>query len=194
MLDRLKLVIELHKVAGQLFTDPGPSYHLAQDIWRLICKDQTFLCKVRQVHNAPWPVPLWQNDLGAIIPIQKIEQQYVALSVDGSQIYPDRHNILSCCLINTGSVVVPYNIPGKRVQLFSEPTVFAGVDDYNQPFTTDSLNCKRQELELRAGLELAQQVKNEYGDVPAILFFDGSLIFWHLSSKEIGLRDQFLDA
>ena len=179
---------------AQFFTDSGPSYQLAQDVWRLICKDQTFLYKVRQVNDAPWPIPLWQDDISSIIPITKIDFPYVAFSVDGSQIYPDRHHILSCCLVNTGSVVVPYSVPGGRVQLFSEPTVFAGVDDNNQLFTTDSLNCKRQELELRAGLELAQNVKDSYSDIPAILFFDGSLIFWHLSSKEIGLRDQFLDA
>ena len=195
MLDRLKLLRELAHVADKLFVDTTPSYHLAQDIWQSIVADSTFLYKVRDVHNAPWPVPLWQGDIGDVIAIEKVTYPHVIFSVDGSQIYPDRHNVLSCCLINTGSVVLPYNSADGCVQLFSDPTVFAGVDDNKQPFTTDGVNCKRQELELRAGLELSKKIKSEYGDdVPCFLLFDGSLIFWHLSSKEIEVRDYFLNA
>lgn len=195
MLDRCKLIAELQQVADKLFVDVTPSYHLAQDIWQLIINDSTFLYKVRAVHNAPWPVPLWQGNLGDIIPIALAQQPYVAFSVDGSQIYPDRHNVLSCFLINTGSVVVPYDVPGCSVQLFSDPTVFAGVDENQQTFTTDGVNCKRQELELRAGLDLAKSIKKEHGNtVPFVLLFDGSLIFWHLSSKEKEVRDLFLNS
>lgn len=194
MLDRLKLIVELQQVADKLFVDAAPSYHLAQNIWQLICQDQTFLYKVRQVHHAPWPIPLWNDDLGSVISIPNFSQPYVAFSVDGSQIYPDRHNVLSCFLINTGSVVLPYSIAHKRVQLFSDSRVFAGVDEDQQAFTTDGVNCKRQELELSAGLDLAKKIKNEYGDIPAVLFFDGSLIFWHLSSKESHIKDYFLNA
>ncbi|HSC24727.1 MAG TPA: DNA double-strand break repair nuclease NurA [Candidatus Babeliales bacterium] len=193
MLDRVKLLVELTRVTDQLFVDTTSSYNLAQEIWHAISKDSTFLYKVRQVNNAPWPVPLWQGNVGDIIPVERATYPHVVLSVDGSQIYPDRHNILSCCLINTGFVVLPYNCKGMRVQLLSQPTVFAGVDENGQPFTTDSVNCKRQELELRAGLHLGKKIKSEYSDTaPTILFFDGSLIFWHLSSKEIHVRDQFL--
>jgi hypothetical protein len=194
MLDRLKLIVELQQVADKLFVDAAPSYHLAQNTWQLICQDKTFLYKVRQVHHAPWPIPLWNDDLSSVITIEQFAQPYVAFSVDGSQIYPDRHNILSCFLINTGSVVLPYSIANKRVQLFSDPRVFAGVDEDQQAFTTDGVNCKRQELELKAGLDLAKKIKNEYGDIPTVLFFDGSLIFWHLSSKELHVRDYFLNA
>ena len=195
MLDRCKLIVELQQVADKLFIDTTPSYHLAQDIWQSIIADSTFLYKVREVLNAPWPVPLWQGNLGDIFSIKKVDYPYVVLSVDGSQIYPDRHNILSCFLINTGSVVLPYLCANKRVQLFSDPTVFAGVDENQQSFTTDGVNCKRQELELRAGLDLGKRIKNEYGEsISSVLLFDGSLIFWHLSSKEIDVRDYYLNA
>src|SRR6266403_1097898 len=169
MLDRLKLLVELNNLADKLFVDSTPSYHLAQDIWQSIIQDSTFLYKVRQVDNAPWPVPLWTDNIGDIFPIERATYSYVALSVDGSQIYPDRHNVLSCCLINTGSVVLPYNGENRRVQLSSDPTVFAGVDENEQPFTTDGVNGKRQELELRAGLDLSKKIKHEYGDTPSLL-------------------------
>lgn len=195
MLDRLKLIIELQHVADKLFIDAAPSHHLAQDIWKLIAQDATFLYKVRQVTNAPWPIPLWQDNVGKIIPTPSCATSYVALSVDGSQIYPDRHNILSCFLINTGCVILPYGITNKKVKLFSDPYVFAGVDEDQQAFTTDGVNCKRQELELKKGLELVKTIKRDYGEnISSVLLFDGSLIFWHLSSKEIEVRDQFLYA
>lgn len=193
MLDRLKLIIELQQVADKLFVDTTSFYHHAQDIWRIISQDQTFLYKVRQVTNAPWPIPLWQGSLNEVIPIKQHINSYVACSVDGSQIYPDRHNVLSCCLINTGSVVVPYGIKDKKVQLFSDPCVFAGIDEDQHAFTTDGVNCKRQELELKKGLELVKAIKSEYDqDISSLLLFDGSLIFWHLSSKETEVRDYFL--
>ena len=129
MLDRVKLLIELESVAHKLFVDSTPSYHLAQDVWQSILADSTFIYKVREITNAPWPVPLWQDNLGDVITIEPITYPHVVLSVDGSQIYPDRHNVLSCCLINTGSVVLPYNCVNKHVQLFSDPTVFAGIDE-----------------------------------------------------------------
>lgn len=196
MLDKSKLIAQLHKVADQLFVDNEFSHNVAHDVWATICKDPSFLYKVQAVHNAPWPVPLWEGDLGAIISVEKIIDPHVVLSVDGSQIYPDRHNVLSCFLINTGSVVLPYGVAGKRVELFSDPIVFAGVDEGGMPFTTDEVNCKRQEIELSTGLDLAKRIKSECreSDTFSLVLFDGSLIFWHLSSKEIEVRDHFLDA
>jgi len=195
VLDKSKLIAQLYKVADELFVDNGSAYTLGHEVWRAICADSSFLYKVQSVHNPPWPVPLWSGQLGEIFAIKNLVSPYVVLSVDGSQIYPDRHNVLSCFLINTGSVVLPYSLAAKRVELYSDPIVFAGVDENKLPFTTDTVNCKRQELELSAGLKLAIRIKNEYdGLVSPIILFDGSLIFWHLSSKEIEVRDRFLDA
>ena len=195
MLDRSKLIAQLQQAADMLFVDVAPSYKYAQNAWQSIIQDPLFLYKVREVKNAPWPVPLWEGNLGDVIPVKKVDAAHTVLSVDGSQIYPDRHNILSCFLINIGSVVLPYLCAHKRVQLYSDPTVFAGVDENKMPYTTDTVNCKRQELELRAGLDLGKKIKAENsGDALSLLLFDGSLIFWHLSSKEIELRDHFLNA
>jgi hypothetical protein len=196
MLDKSKLIAQLHKVADQLFIDNNIAYTCAQDIWRIICADPTFLYKVREVHNPPLTLPLWDDELGKIVPIAKMIKAHVVLSVDGSQIYPDRHNVASCFLINTGSVVLPYLLQNKRVELYSTPKVFAGEDEHNLSFTTDTVNCKRQELELQEGLSLAKRIKRKSNssDTPLLLLFDGSLIFWHLTSKEREVRDIFLHA
>src|SRR5437868_5486165 len=106
MLDKSKLVAQLHKVADQLFVDHSHALSGAYDVWNVIIHDSLFIHKVRSVVNPPWPVPLWDGDLGAICSIVPMNVSYVVLSVDGSQIYPDRHACLSCFLINTGSVVL----------------------------------------------------------------------------------------
>ena len=192
MLDRSKLLVQLHKVADQLFADDSVTHGSIFKAWSAILADPLFLHKVKAVADAPWPVPLWEGELGLVIQIVSYTQQHVVLSVDGSQIYPDRHHVSSCFLINTGSVILPYGVHGKRVELFSSPTVYKGVDKDQMPYTVDMVNCKRQELELREGLALAQRIKSEDQAAPILLLFDGSLIFWHLLSKDSVVKDLFL--
>src|SRR5262249_17200752 len=151
-----KLVAELQNLTHLLFVTHDPGIDVAQEAWTAIVQDPDFFYKVRAVHDAPWPVPLWEGDIGEIFPCARMETPYVACSVDGSQIYPDRYNIASCCLINVGSVVVPYGISNKKVIFSSEPMVFAGTDEHQISYTVESINCKRQELELAAGLELGK--------------------------------------
>src|SRR5581483_9497506 len=193
MLDKSKLIAQLHKVADQLFADKSNSYEHIRALWSAIIADPLFLHKVKRVDNAPWPVPLWHENLGQITDVSCYSKPHVVLSVDGSQIYPDRHHVSPCFLINTGSVVLPYAHQAQKVELYSMPTVFV-VEDAGMPFTTDMVNCKRQELELQEGLVLAKRIKEAYVHCPLVstLLFDGSLIFWHLSSKEKEIRDLFL--
>src|SRR5579864_234959 len=195
MLDKAKLIAQLHKVADQLFADESSNHNHIRALWSAIIADPLFLHKVKMVDNAPWPITLWHDTLGRIIDVPDYDNSHVVLSVDGSQIYPDRHHVSPCFLINTGSVVLPYTKQAHRVELYSTPTVFA-VEDAAMPFTTDMVNCKRQELELQEGLALAKSIKEKYVGYPvtSTLLFDGSLIFWHLSSKEKEVRDLFLHA
>lgn len=199
MLDRAKLISQLERVAHDLFADDTPIENSLYDIWCAITQDSLFLHKVKQVVNPPWPVPLWDGDLGKIILTQRIEQSHIAFSVDGSQIYPDRHHTISCFLINTGVIVLPYGVEGKRVAWYSEPMVFTGahneivsVSGQQAAMSVDFVNCKRQELEMRMGLEVGITLQQEHATIPQVLLFDGSLIFWHLSSKDPELRDYFL--
>lgn len=184
MLDHAKLAHALHKIADQLFADFSREHAMIRQIWERIAADPTFAHKVRAV-DAPWPVPTWDGQLDGALPIASQKKPYYALSVDGSQIYPDRHHNVSCYLINIGSIVVPYGVSAK-VELASVPHVFHGQENaFVQMTPTDLVNAKRQEFELQAGLELAMRIKKQVpSDVPMVLLFDGSLIFWHLAVHE----------
>ena len=180
----------LEQVAGSLFADNTQAYTIARETWAQIANDPTFIYKIRQV-NSPWPLPSWQGRLDEAIPIKLPTLPYHVISVDGSQIYPDRHQGNSCFLINIGSVVLHYGVTDKPVQFMCEPHVYPELEFGDE--VQDTVNAMRQDLELSSGLNMAMQVKNSITDNgPSVLLFDGSLIFWHLEAKDTQLRDFFL--
>ena len=190
MLNHAKLMRALEQVAGKLFADHTEAYAIARETWALIAKDPTFIYKIREV-TSPWPLPFWQGRLDEAIPVDLITSPYHVISVDGSQIYPDRHQGNSCFLINIGTVVLHYGFADKPVLLACEPYVFTELEHGEQ--AQDTVNCARQELELSSGFDIAMQVKSELtDDAPCVLLFDGSLIFWHLEAKDTMLRELFL--
>lgn len=192
MLDRGLLLKELDHIANLLFEDDTESYRKAYDIWKKMCTDPMLAQKIAS-WNAPWPVPTWQNKIDAVHPISAIKQYHIA-SVDGSQIYPDRHHGISCYLINTGSVSLHYRSNLKPVTFYSKPSVFvSSEDEQDLPISTELVNCKRQELEFIGGIEISKTLQEQIPDSePFLLLFDGSLIFWHLEAKDTVFRELFL--
>lgn len=181
MLDKSLLLQELNRISHELFIDDKPAYDLAQKVWKKICADPLFIHKVKQV-DAPWPVPTWDDQLCKTIPVAVPEKNYTVVSVDGSQIYPDRHQGVSCYLINIGTVAFRYGTDNP-VTLSSTPYVFTDGEEELQ-VSTQLVNGKRQELELRGGVEFVQGGE--------LLLFDGSLIFWHLEAQDPLLKQVFL--
>jgi len=183
----------LEGVTEQLFVDNSDAHDLAHILWQKICADPTFRYKAQE-SQAPWPLPTWHGKLDEVISIAPISHNYHVLSVDGSQIYPDRHQGLSCFLINVGSVVLHYGAYQKAVQFDSVPRVFTGDEkEMYEIAPHDLVNCRRQEMELDAGFALSVLVNKTYpDDAPRVLLFDGSLIFWHLEAKDDTLRTLFL--
>lgn len=192
MLDKSKLIVQLYKVADSLFVDTGSAYRDVYSMWCAISQDSLFQSRAYAVTNSSMPIPYWDGNLDDRYTISTEKQIYVAISIDGSQIYPDRHAIASCFLINIGSIVLPY-VDNGRAELASEPYVFVGVDNSGLACTIDTVNCKRQELELTAGIEVALKMREKY-TAPLVVLFDGSLIFWHLSSKERDIKEYFLSS
>ncbi|HRN78043.1 MAG TPA: DNA double-strand break repair nuclease NurA [Candidatus Dependentiae bacterium] len=193
MLNRAKLMQALEGVTNQLFIDTTQAHTLARELWHKISTDATFIYKVKASH-APWPLPTWQGNLSDAIAVAPSISNYHVLSVDGSQIYPDRHQGLGCFLINIGSVMLHYGCPNKAVQFDSVPQVFTGHEkELYEIMPHDLVNCRRQEMELDAGFALSVQLNKLCTDeVPRVLLFDGSLIFWHLEAKDDTLRTLFL--
>ncbi len=192
MLNRAALLQQLQAISESLFIDISDEFSCARASWQRIVADPTFVYKVRQI-STPWLVPDWYDHIGTCIPVDPQLESYTVLAVDGSQIYPDRHQGTSCFLLNTGSVLLRYGQPGTQaVWLDSKPTVFVA-DDADSGISPEVVNCRRQELELDAGLRISRTaVMQSSSAVPFTFLFDGSLIFWHLESQDPAIKDRFL--
>ncbi len=194
MLNRVQLLQKLEHIASDIFVDDGPTHQYIKTIWKELCADPLIAQKVRNA-KVSWPLPSWQGKLDAVCDVQPSCDRYCLVSVDGSQIYPDRHYGLSCYLINIGQVVLQYGGSAKPVQFDSVPYVYSGYDDNELvQLSTDLINCKRQDLEFRYGAEYALRVRDERAcdERSMLLLFDGSLIFWHLEAKDTALKEAFL--
>ncbi len=193
MLDRAKVIKELYRVADNLFVDNADNMRVALDAWKTLVNDAAFVHKVRAFSDANFHVPDWCEVLEKTYVLEESVEPYIGISVDGSQIYPDRHQGISCFLINVGTVVIPYRVEGCAVNFNSLPFVFGNdAFDIAQNSMTDLVNAKRQEFEFIYTQLYAQRLQKKYSGVSLLVLCDGSLIFWHLLSKETQFRDYFL--
>jgi len=191
MLNHAKLMHELERVADKLFVDHTYEAMLARTVWSKIADDPTFAYKIKAL-NVPWLVPSWSGRLDDFFPVTQQLDQYRVLAVDGSQIYPDRHQGTACFLINIGVVQLNYGVAGHPVFFDSVPTVFTGDEDASAHGLHDLVDCYRQEFEFCAGLKHSLRMKADGCDAPSVFLFDGSIIFWHLESKEREIKERFL--
>ena len=192
MLDKAKVLKGLIAVEGSLFSDHSEEYARAREVWQKICADGAFLYKVNGAHVA-WPLPTWQGELGAqqVIPVQV--EPYCVASVDGSQVFPDRHQGTMCSLINVGSVILSYGLARRGAELLNEPFVYTGQDNTTSLMGEELISCQRQEHELASAVELGRRLTSELdAQIPTFIFNDGSLIFWLLEAQDHVKRDLFL--
>jgi hypothetical protein len=192
MLDRAKVMRELSEQTGKVFVDHTDEYRNVVAEWEKLAADPFFLQKVEAFPS--YSLSTWQAgiaDTHAVIPFSK---PYQVVSIDGSQIYPDKHQGTSCFLINIGTVILRYGQRQGSTFFSSEPFLFVGQDaDDDMSRSVDVVNGKREEFEFKTGLDVCSSLKNEYLDMPLLFLFDGSLIFWHLESKEMALKQYFLE-
>lgn len=193
MLNHAKVLRELERVSDRLFLNHSPEAHWARAVWAIIANDPTFQYKLRNV-TVPWLVPSWTGKLDQAFVVQKYVSCYRALAIDGSQIYPDKHEGTTCSLINIGSVHLNYGVQDQKVVLDSVPTVFIGDEDISLNENPHELvDCYRQEFEFFAGIKHSEKIMKK-NDAPSIFLFDGSLIFWHLEAKDPSVKMRFLSS
>src|SRR5687767_1500159 len=109
MLDRSKFLKELTQLSDRLFLDTVREFDLAQKVWNEIAQDPVFSHKIKVV-KSQWILPSWTGQLHEAIPVAQKLSQYSVVAVDGSQIYPDRHQGIACYLLNIGAIQLRYGV------------------------------------------------------------------------------------
>ncbi len=162
--------------------------------------------KVEQSKTS-WLVAGISSPLNKTHPLPVRPDGYTAVSSDGSQIFPDRHEALPCYLINISSIVLSYGENG-RASLASDPVLFyrdedrfATWGDKKIPADGEVISLRRTLMEFERILGLA---KDNNGQGNMIALSDGTLILWRLEAAPddfrgeilapfIGIMDEFRD-
>jgi len=114
-------------------------------------------------------------------------KNYCVMATDGSQIETDRHQSISCYVINIGQVRLDYGNSASAT-LTSTPTLY--FDDASkvisngyleQPIDPTLFSVKRLIEECN---HLVTMSSDSSLDLPTLALLDGSLILWNLSGRE----------
>lgn len=191
MLNHVKVLQELQAMVDRLVVDLTDEFECAHMAWKALSKDPLFKEKVAKA-SCPWLIPRWSDDLANVYGASKAPEQYAVIGIDGSQIYPDRHQGTQAYLVNIGMVVLRYGIETKAVEFATQPSVYVPDQDPDFSQGNDLVNCRRQELEFSCALALMRKEALHTYQAPRLLLFDGSLIFWHLEGKEQEVKEYFV--
>lgn len=175
MLDRLKLIQKISLLAFDDGQKRTQSILYAKEVWKMLSCDTLFLKK----HS------FWNDSLNDIYKIADCSDKYIACSIDGSQIYPDRHSGHDYFLINIGGIIIRYGYGIENaVSFIQEPYVFSLFTD--SLVSIDWVNAQRYGYELDELVRQGINLKSNSLTKEILLLLDGSLIFWHLD----GFKDK----
>lgn len=191
MVDRSKLMMALHNVSDAFFDNFAAELREAQNFWQAMVKDANFLDRVRRIQQ-PILIPSWSQDLDLTFFIAPMSMPYTIISVDGSQIYYDKHQGMPCFLIHIGYMMIRYGLTTGLVKHGTELFVTTTFDQSNDFGSPDFVNMQREAYEFDYAIQLSAQALLDQAEQPLVCFFDGSLIFFHLQDQDIELCEKFL--
>lgn len=199
MLDRTKIIKELAASRiGALENILTHERHHARVLWERITHNPDFYELIRELPER-FALPAWTGMAGIKKSPAPITE-YNVTAIDGSQIYPDRHQGIDCFVINIGTVHISYRADKSSVFFESEPLVQFPHETTLCDDSPEEINALRTELEFKKGTLCSSNgfspnaclSENRTSDTPYLVLFDGSLIFWHLHSTQSESKNAFL--
>ncbi len=143
-----------------------------------------------------WLVAGISSPLDKAFPLPDRPPGYTAVSSDGSQIFPDRHEALPCYLINISSIVLSYG-EKAAAKLGSDPLLFYRDEERfttwggkKIPADSDVISLKRTLMEFGRILEI---VKDNNVNGNTIALSDGTLILWRLEAAPSDFREGIIN-
>lgn len=193
MLNKELVLKELNSIVVPEFNQWLEEYNLAIKLWNKIESDKILQDKIKET-QINFVIPEYFDNLQNKLTFKPYKDPYRLIAIDGSQIYPDRHSGVPYYLINIGIVDIAYRTSKYSVNLSSVPYIFNSNSRLRQGFagSEEIVNCQRTELELETGFKIAYKAKGENNSLPVVSLCDGSLIFWHLESKDKFVQEKYL--
>ena len=119
-------------------------------------------------------------------------------ATDGSQIFPDRHEISACFLINIGYILLHYGT-GEKPLMSSKPRLYYREEEIYEEWGGARVFVNRELVGFKRGLmeftELADLALAAHAEGHRTLALaDGTLILWNLEGKPQDFRAAHLEA
>ncbi|MEW6146095.1 MAG: DNA double-strand break repair nuclease NurA [Thermodesulfobacteriota bacterium] len=182
------MIRERKDFAGEL----SDKIALAKEELRLRSENWEELSRKVEESRTSWLVAGISSPPDTAHPLPERPRSYTALSSDGSQIFPDRHEVLPCYLINISSIALTYG-DNAGAKLESDPSLFYRDEDRfttwggkRIPADSEVISLRRTLMEFERILEL---VKGNETDGNTIALSDGTLILWRLEAAPPDFRN-----
>jgi hypothetical protein len=184
-----KVFKKLQKVVPRTYTKHDHARLYAHAIWNAIKHDPDLYQKMNATSRMLQAE--WTGSIGDVCLYGSAPEVYTAVSVDGSQIYPDRHQGASCYMINMGIAQFSYDLDESYVSLDSDPSVYSTFH-HDMNTTPDIVNCQRTDQEFQWGFDKTYEMICKYPHKHTLFLCDGSLIFWHLNHKSDYIKQTYM--
>lgn len=134
-----------------------------------------------------WLLPGLVGGLGGEYERPSRPQKISIAATDGSQIFPDRHEISSCFLINIGYILLHYGT-GEKPLMSSKPTLYYREEEIFEEWGGRRVFVNRELVGTKRGLmefsELADlAMAAQQAGHRVLACSDGTLIQWNLEGK-----------
>ena len=145
-----------------------------------------------------WLLPGLGEGLGGGINAPARPSTISIAATDGSQIFPDRHEISACFLINIGYILLHYGT-GEKPLMSSKPRLYYREEEIYEEWGGARVFVNRELVGFKRGLmeftELADLALAAHAEGHRTLALaDGTLILWNLEGKPQDFRAAHLEA
>ena len=145
-----------------------------------------------------WLLPGLAEGLGGGSALPERPTEISIAATDGSQIFPDRHEVSSCFLINIGYILLHYGT-GEKPLMNSKPTLYYREEEVFEEWGGRRIFINRELVGLKRGLmeftELADLALAASAEGHRTLALsDGTLILWNLEGKPQDFTEAYLKA
>ncbi|MCL4380510.1 DNA double-strand break repair nuclease NurA [Candidatus Dependentiae bacterium] len=131
-------------------------------------------------HDARQLLPAYDEQLSVQRTIPSLQEPMTIIGIDGSQIYPDRHQGTMLGLLQLAAVALTYQQPQSSMHGHTDLQLIDGMQA--QYGNGTAVDAARYCAELAIGIQVAP------GYQPSVVMLDGSLIAWQL--QELGMQRQ----